>query len=154
MPRYWIHFAWILSLFFQKWSEFQNFISQRNSEFLSSKCLSEWWGNIKSPLPFFLQKNSEGRRTCHGVARRAKTEGFSSLCRQAQLHIFTRRQPLFTQNRRFSSLPRRNAMKPGHLHQAGSKDGVVFLFTALRLHGSKPPWFFSCAVIYYSPEGR
>jgi len=24
---------------------------------------------------------------------------------------------LFTQNRRFSSLPRRNAMKPGHLHQ-------------------------------------
>ena len=26
-------------------------------------------------------------------------------------------QKLFTQNRRVSSLPRRNAMKPGHLHK-------------------------------------
>ena len=71
--------------------------------------------------PFFLQKNGERSRTCHGVARRAKTEGFTSLFRQVQFHIFTRRQPLFTQNRRFSSLPRRNAMKPGHLHQAPEK---------------------------------
>jgi len=71
----------------------------------------------KATRHFFCKKNGERSRTCHGVARRAKTEGFTSLCRQAQLHIFTRRQPLFTQNRRFSSLPRRNAMKPGHLHQ-------------------------------------
>ncbi len=35
-----------------------------------------------------------------------KPQGFTSL-REAQLHL----------NRRFSSLPRRNAMKPGHLHQ-------------------------------------
>ena len=31
--------------------------------------------------------------------------------------LFTRRQPLFTQKQSFSSLPRRNAMKPGQLHQ-------------------------------------
>ena len=74
-------------------------------------------GNKKASRHFFAKKNGERRRTCHGVARRAKTEVFTSLCRQAQLHIFTRRQPLFTQNRRFSSLPRRNAIKPGYLHK-------------------------------------
>ena len=78
-------------------------------------------GGNKILAAIFLPKNGERSRTCHGVARRAKTEGFSSLCRQAQLHIFTRRQLLFTQNRRFSSLPRRNAMKEGHLHQAAEK---------------------------------
>ena len=52
---------------------------------------------------FSCQKNGERRRTCRGVARRAKTEGFTSLCRQAQLH---------SKNKVFSSLPRRNAMKP------------------------------------------
>ena len=32
---------------------------------------------------------------------RTKPQGFSSLSRQAQLHIFTRRQPLFTQKTKF-----------------------------------------------------
>ena len=55
---------------------------------------------VQIPLspPFFLPKKmAERSRTCRGVARRAKTEGFTSLCSQAQLHIFTRRQPLFTE---------------------------------------------------------
>ena len=37
---------------------------------------------------------------------------FTSLCRQAQLH---------SKGAAFSSLPRRNAMKPGHLHQTPEK---------------------------------
>ena len=40
----------------------------------------------KARRHFFCQKNGERSRTCRGVARRAKTEGFTSLCRQAQLH--------------------------------------------------------------------
>ena len=60
---------------------------------------------------FFCQKNGERRRTCHGAARRAKTQVFSSLC-EAQLH---------SKGAAFSSLPRRNAMKPGHLHKTPEK---------------------------------
>ena len=36
-----------------KWSDFQNLISQRNSEFSSSKCNSEWRGKIKKPAAIF-----------------------------------------------------------------------------------------------------
>ena len=39
---------------------------------------------------------------------RTKPQGFTSLCRQAQLH---------SKSAAFSSLPRRNEMKPGHLHK-------------------------------------
>ena len=44
--------------------------------------------NEGNPRKAFLKskKNGEGRRTCHGVARRAKTEGFT-LLRVAQLHL-------------------------------------------------------------------
>ena len=48
---------------------------------------------------FFAQKNGERRR-------------------KSSLHCAKHN---FTQNRRFSSLPRRNAMKPGHLHQTPEK---------------------------------
>ncbi len=43
---------------------------------------------VQIPLspPFFFAKKW-----------RTKPQGFTSLCRQAQLHIFTRRQPLFTE---------------------------------------------------------
>ena len=43
-------------------------------------------GSNPSSSAIFLQKNGG-----------TKTQVFTSLCRQAQLHIFTRRQPLFTQ---------------------------------------------------------
>ncbi len=46
--------------------------------------------------PFFLQKNGERSR-------------------KASLHCTVRHN--FTQKTKFSSLPRRNKMKPGHLHQ-------------------------------------
>ena len=46
---------------------------------------------------FFAKKNGEGRRTCRGVARRAKTEVFSSLSTVALCEGGTRRQPLFTE---------------------------------------------------------
>ena len=56
--------------------------------------------NLRIPtifLPKFGQKNGQRRR-------------------KSSLYAFVQ-QKLFTQNQRFSSLPRRNAMKPGHLHQ-------------------------------------
>ena len=54
-------------------------------------------GGSNPPLSaiFFCKKNGERRR-------------------KSSLHCAKHN---FTQNRRFSSLPRRNAMKPGHLHQ-------------------------------------
>ena len=51
----------------------------------------------KASRHFFCQKNGG-----------TKTQVFTSLCRQAQLH---------SKGAAFSSLPRRNEMKPGHLHQ-------------------------------------
>ena len=54
----------------------------------------------------------------------------------------------FTQNRRFSSLPRRNAMKPGHLHQTPEKTYLWRRFIPLSLHftceevGLRRPWSF------------
>ena len=35
------------------WSDFRNFVSQPNSEFLSSKCVSEWRVAIKKPADIF-----------------------------------------------------------------------------------------------------
>ncbi|MBQ9776174.1 MAG: hypothetical protein IJW17_09100, partial [Lentisphaeria bacterium] len=80
---------------------FQNFISQRNSEVLSSKYVSEWRVEIKkASRHFFLQKNGEGRR-------------------KSSLHAAT--AALHSKGAAFSSLPRRNKMKPGHLHQTPEK---------------------------------
>ena len=39
----------VLSFSEQKCSDFQKFISQRNSEVSASKCVSEWRGKIKQP---------------------------------------------------------------------------------------------------------
>jgi hypothetical protein len=39
----------VLSFSEQKCSDFQKFISQRNSEVSASKCVSEWRGKIKKP---------------------------------------------------------------------------------------------------------
>ena len=65
---------------------------------VSKIVISFWVSRVQIPLspPFFLQKKW-----------RTKTEVFSSLC-EAQLH---------SKGVAFSSLPRRNEMKPGHLHQ-------------------------------------
>ena len=55
--------------------------------------------NLALSAIFFVQKNGERRR-------------------KSSLHCAKHN---FTQSRRFSSLPRRNAMKPGHLHQTPEK---------------------------------
>ena len=113
MPPVWIHFAWILSLFFQKWSEFQNFISQPNSQVLSSKCRSEWRGTIKfSSRHFFAlisrQKTWSLKRLCFIPHQRCFIFcGIAAKC-------FIRRQACFTQSGpAFSDLSRHSSQSDG-----------------------------------------
>ena len=47
------------------------------------------------------------------------------------------KQKLFTQNRSFSSLPRRNAMKPGHLHAAPAALHWITVTPCLSRHNSQ-----------------
>ena len=70
-----------------------------------------------------------------GGVKKASRHFFAKKWRnEAARLLFTRRQPLFTQNRRFSSLPRRNAMKPGHLHRTPEKTYLWRRFIPLTLH--------------------
>ena len=57
------------------------------------------------------EKNFQPPFFCKKMANEDVSILFTLLCQQK----------LFTQNRRFSSLPRRNEMKPGHLHRTPEK---------------------------------
>ena len=54
-------------------------------------------GSIPGPATIFFAFFPKAKKI-------TKPKGFTSQSRQALLHIFTRRQPLFTQNRRFALL--------------------------------------------------
>ena len=62
----------------------------------------------KANRHFFCKKMAKVAVRLRPYGLRRDKQGFTSLCRQAQLH---------SKGAAFSSLPRRNAMKPGHLHQ-------------------------------------
>ena len=54
-------------------------------------------GDKKASRHFFCKKMANVAVRLRPYGLRRDKQGFTSLCRQAQLHIFTRRQPLFTE---------------------------------------------------------
>ena len=100
-----------LSFSDRKWSDFQNLISQRNSEVSASKSQSEWRGIVKIPAAIFLQKcgiawmkwRQSHNRILKGKKWWTKPQGFSSrgdsrssLKTEGFLQIFTKLQRRLT----------------------------------------------------------
>ena len=87
---------------------------------------------------------------------RTKPQGFTSLSRQAQLHIFTRRQPLFTELQKpcLWSRSLRSLVKTFRLRSTCEvfslrEYGWCSLYFALRLHGGFATLIFLFVMLYY-----
>ena len=156
------------SFFFCFWAAHSEFFRLQVKRFSEIHFTAKFWsfslktrfrmaGGEKKPAAIFLPKKW-----------RTKPQCFTSLCRQAQLHIFTRRQPLFTES------PLRLACEVAPFHSAceevslrcpwsflpssfaeasEDKSGVrlVFFFLLRSAYtAALPPWilFLQCYIIY------
>ena len=114
----------LLSIFFYLLVAYSEFFWIKVKWFSEFDFTAKFWV-FKLKMPFRMAGKAK-KALRHFFAQKMANEDVSLL--------FMRRQPLFTQNRRFSSLPRRNAMKPGHLHQTPEKPCLWSRFIPLTLH--------------------
>ena len=119
-----------------------------DSEFLSSKSISEWWGKIKFPAAIFLHKNGERRRKAsfHCAVRHnftsSRGDSRSSLNLPEALLVKTLHFITLVKSFRCAPLVK--------FSPCGSKDGVPLLTRFAYMAASC--FEFSFAILYYFPQ--